>query len=161
MYKNIGKKIKGFSIFFVWVVIAASCFFAFYRLYSKGITNNNVIITVAVIVGGTLIGLFTSWFMYGFGVIAQNAERLDRIEEMNRNILENLDKKNFSVPAQKYDDREEIPLRDFRAPESKEEVFNLKLRSLKKDYEMSRITYDEYEERKEKLEKRYNVTGKD
>ncbi len=155
MYKNIGKKIKGFSIFFAWVMIAASCFFAFYRLYNNGVTNNNIIITVAIIVCGTLFGLFASWFMYGFGVIADKAEKLDKIEDLNRNILENLDKKNYSVPAQKIDDREEIPLRDFSTPESKEEILNSKLRKLKKDYEMSRITYDEYEARKEKIEQKY------
>lgn len=158
MYKNIGKKIKGFSIFFAWVVIAASCFGAFYYLFkSKEITTNGIIITVAIIVVGTLVGLFASWFMYGFGVIAQKAEKLDDIEDLNKNILESLDKINFSVPAQKYDDRKDIPLRDFSTPETKNEVLNSKLRRLKKDYEMSRITYDEYEERKEQLEQEYGV----
>ena len=58
-------------------------------------------------------------------------------------------------PVHPEHERDEIPLGEFKLPESREELFQSQLKKLKKDYEMSRITYDEYEEGKRILEEKY------
>lgn len=160
MYKNIGKKIKGFSIVFAWIIIAVSCLFGFYRLYTEEIDYKNIVITALIIIGGTLISVVISWFMYAFGVITEKAENSDKIlenlEEIRYNSQSGFKTENYSQSFESREDTEKsIPLESFKLPETRDELFESQLRKLKKDYEMSRITFDEYEEGKLRLEKKY------
>lgn len=161
MYKNVGRKIKGFSIVFAWMLIAISCFYAFYRLFMGTIDTKNIIISVAIVVAVSLVALVLSWFLYAFGVVAENAEKqndnletlISAVENLSEKI-EDFDRKPPIAPPPHHN-REEIPLDEFKLPESREELFQSQLKKLKKDYEMSRMTYDEYEEGKKILEKKY------
>lgn len=167
MYKNIGRKIKGFSIFFAWVTVAIACMFAFYRLFSNGkFDAENIMISAGIIVGGIFAGIILSWFMYAFGVIAEKSENInDEIENLSltvEDLANKMDKKPMpqrantnQVTREKMNDSENIPLESFRLPDTREELYASQLRKLKKDYEMSRITFDEYEEGKKRLEQKY------
>lgn len=160
MYKNVGRKIKGFSIVLAWAIIAACCFYAFYRLFSGTMDTENIIISVAVVIGGILAALVISWLLYAYGAIADNAEKQNENLETLILAIDDLSNKikNSERSAQNNSNTKpnnEIPLGEFKLPESREEMFSSQLRKLKKDYEMSRITYDEYEEGKRKLEEKY------
>lgn len=162
MYKNTGRKIKGFSIFFAWAFIAAACLFAFYRLFSGKMDAENIMISIGIIVGGSLIGLFASWFMYGFGVIVEKNEKMsDDLETVILTVDELSSKLDNPKPIKEFknnndkNSEEDIPLENFKLPDSREELFRSQMKKLKKDYEMSRITYDEYESGKRKLEQKY------
>lgn len=159
MYKNIGRKIKGFSIVFAWTVIALSCFYASYRLFSSEMNTENIIISVAIIIGGVLLGLIISWFLYAYGAIAENTEKQNENIETLILAVDDLSNKIKNLELNRKGDtksvNKDIPLNDFKLPESREEVFQSQLRKLKKDYEMSRITYDEYEDQKLLLEEKY------
>ncbi len=167
MYKNIGRKIKGFSIFLAWTIVALCCFYAFYRLFSGTIDTENIIISVAIVVGGSILALIISWFLYAYGAIAESAEKQNENLETLILAVDDLSKKveslelkpskpSVGAPSPYHQaEREEIPLGEFKLPESREELFQSQLRKLKKDYEMSRITYDEYEEGKHRLEEKY------
>ena len=160
MYKNVGRKIKGFSIVLAWAVIAACCFYAFYRLFSGTMDTDNIIISVAIVIGGILAAIIISWFIYAYGVIADNAEKQNEnletlilsVDDLSNKIKNPIHSVQNNATANQKD---EIPLEDFKLPESREEMFRSQFRKLKKDYEMSRITYDEYEEGKRKLEEKY------
>lgn len=163
MYKNIGRKIKGFSIFFAWALVAGACMFAFYRLFSNGkFDMQNIMISVGIILGGVFAGIILSWFMYAFGVIAEKAENInDEIQDMTL-IVEDLAQKLRQKPRISSapnnigaDAKGDIPLESFKLPDTREELYASQLRKLKKDYEMSRITFDEYEEGKKRLEQKY------
>lgn len=165
MYKNIGRKIKGFSIFFAWVVVAGACMFAFYRLFSNGKFDvTDIMISVGIIIGGVFAGTVLSWFMYAFGVIAEKSENInDEVENLSltvEDLANKFDKKPLPQrTAQKakenIGDSENIPLESFKLPDTREELYASQLRKLKKDYEMSRITFDEYEDGKKRLEQKY------
>ncbi|MBQ5590413.1 MAG: hypothetical protein IIU65_01890 [Clostridia bacterium] len=156
MYKNIGRKIKGFSIVLAWTLIAVSCFYAFYRLFNGTIDTKNIIISVAIVLVSSIVAMLLSWFIYAYGVLAENAEKSnDNLETLILQIDELSSKletreKPSSTPPKKATKQE-----DFSLPETKEELFASQLKKLKKDYEMSRITYDEYEEAKKLLEEKY------
>lgn len=156
MYKNIGRKIKGFSIVLAWTLIAVSCFYAFYRLFNGTIDTKNIIISVAIVLVSSIVAMLLSWFIYAYGVLAENAEKSnDNLETLILQIDELSSKletreKPSSTPPKKAKKPE-----DFSLPETKEELFASQLKKLKKDYEMSRITYDEYEEAKKLLEEKY------
>lgn len=162
MYKNIGRKIKGFAIGFAWTLVAVACFFAFYTVFkAEEITSEVVIPAVALILGGSVLALFISWFIYAYGVIVENTEKtrenfesvINEIYDINEK-LNKLSVKTVSQPAPN-NSNEDIPLENFKFPSSREELFQSQLKKLKRDYEMSRITYDEYEESKRKLEEKY------
>ena len=160
MYKNVGRKIKGFSIVLAWAIIAACCFYAFYRLFSGSMDTENIIISVAIVIGGALAALIISWFIYAYGVVTENAEKQNENLETLILAIDDLSNKiksaNNSTKINSTDNQnDEIPIGEFKLPESREEMFRSQLRKLKKDYEMSRITYDEYEEGKRKLEEKY------
>ena len=160
MYKNVGRKIKGFSIVLAWAIIAACCFYAFYRLFSGTMDTENITISVAMVIGGILAAIVVSWFLYAYGTIADNAEKQNEnletlilaIDDLS-NKIRSSEKETQNNPNIKSNN--EIPLGEFKLPESREEMFRSQLRKIKKDYEMSRITYDEYEEGKRKLEEKY------
>lgn len=158
MYKNIGKKIKGFAIALAWIIITASCLVGFYRLYTNEIAYKNIAITVLIIAVGTVTAIVVSWFIYAFGVIAEKAESAENsiknIEETVFDIKNRTDFNNYSQSCEP-EASNNIPLDSFKLPETRDELFESQLRKLKKDYEMSRITFDEYEEGKAKLEKKY------
>ena len=165
MYKNIGRKIKGFSIFFAWVIIAAACMFSFYRLFSNGkFDATDIIISVGIIIGGIFAGVVLSWFMYAFGVIAEKSENInDEIENLSltvEDLANKMDKKPMpqrinQITRENANESENIPLESFKLPDTREELYASQLRKLKKDYEMSRITFDEYEDGKKRLEQKY------
>ena len=157
MYKNIGRKIKGFSIFVAWLIVVACCFFAFYRLFSGTIDTKSIVISIAIIVLGSLFALVLSWFLYAFGEIAHNSAKQNENLETLILTLDDLSSKLNSETLKNKTNlkKEEIPLGEFKLPETREELFQSQLKKLKKDYEMSRITYDEYEEGKKLLEEKY------
>lgn len=159
MYKNIGKKIKGFSIALAWIVITVSCLIGFYRLYTEEIDYKNIMITVLIIATGTLAAVVLSWFIYAFGVIAEKAESTDNsLRNIEDTVFEIKNKISLGGYPQNPDQSSQgnnIPLKSFKLPETRDELFESQLRKLKKDYEMSRITFDEYEEGKAKLEEKY------
>ena len=164
MYKNTGRKIKGFSIFLAWAIIAVCAFFAFYRLFSGTIDTQNIIISVAIVVAGSLIAMIVSWFLYAYGAVTEASEKQNENLETLIIAIDDLSKKIEKLenkppmgppPVHLEHERDEIPLGEFKLPESREELFQSQLKKLKKDYEMSRITYDEYEEGKRILEEKY------
>jgi len=148
MYKNIGKKIKGLSYFLAWCLVALCSFYAFYRLFLNEIDLKNAVISGCIIIGGCIIAFFFSWLIYGFGELIENGQK--QIENLETLILLIDDLK-----KEKKSTKNEMPLDKFELPTNREELFNSQLKKLKKDYEMSRITYDEYEEGKKKLEQKY------
>ena len=163
MYKNIGRKIKGFSIFLAWTIIAVCCFYAFYRLFSGVIDTKNIIISASIVVLGSLIAMIISWFLYAYGAIAEAAQKQNEnietlilaVDDLSKEVKKIGKKQPNTTVAESSDKGEEIPLGDFKLPSSREELYQSQLKKLKKDYEMSRITYDEYEEGKRILEKKY------
>ncbi len=152
MYKNIGKKIKGFSYFLAWVIIAVSSFYAFYRVFLNGFSVENTIVSGCIILGGCILAIILSWFIYAFGEIAQKAQEQNENLETLILLVDDLQKK---VNAQQKSNKDEVPLFDFKTNTSKSDLYSARLKKLKIDYEMSRITYDEYEERKKKLQAEY------
>ena len=151
MYKNIGKKIKGFSYFLAWVIIAVSSFYAFYRVFLNGFSVENTIVSGCIILGGCILAIILSWFIYAFGEIAQKAQEQNENLETLILLVEDLPSK---IKAQS-NKKDEVPLFDFKTNTSKTDLYSARLKKLKIDYEMSRITYDEYEERKKKLQAEY------
>lgn len=151
MYKNIGKKIKGFSYFLAWVIIAVSSFYAFYRVFLNGFSVENTIVSGCIILGGCILAIILSWFIYAFGEIAQKAQEQNENLETLILLVEDLPSK---IKAQS-NKKDEVPLFDFKTNTSKTDLYSARLKKLKTDYEMSRITYDEYEERKKKLQAEY------
>lgn len=154
MYKNVGKKIKVLSIILAWAVVAISSFIGFYRFFLNEISTESIVISVAIIVGGCIIAVVLSWFLYAFGVITEaqetNAETFENLELAIEKLSKELKAKRVNS-----ENNSNIPLEDYKTPKTKEELLAVQLRRLKKDYEMSRITYDEYEEAKLKLEQKY------
>lgn len=156
MYKNVGKKIKIFAIVFAWIIIAVSSFFAFYRFFLNEFSTESIIISAGIIVGGCIIAVVLSWFLYAFGVITEANEATKESLENLEFAIENLTKELTSKRKNNATiSKDEIPLGDFKLPETREELFSSQLKKLKKDYEMSKITYDEYEKGKRKLEQKY------
>lgn len=163
MYKNVGRKIKGFSIFLAWLIVAAASMLAFYRLFENNSFDAvSIAISVGIIIAGIALAILLSWFIYGFGVIVQSAEKTSEEIESISYLLCNID----SIIAQKgaspkpnanaqNNQQENIPISTFKLPDTREELYASQLRKLKKDYEMSRITFDEYEQGKKLLEQKY------
>lgn len=164
MYKNVGRKIKGLSIFIAWAIVAACCLYGFYFLFSSKMEVRDIIITALIVVIGSLAGVFVSWFLYAFGVVAEKSEAANEnlenlllaIDEISSKLetkeikhVSPIDEPVPNVPSK------EIPLESFKLPETRDELFASQLKKLKKDYEMSRITYDEYEAGKKRLEQKY------
>lgn len=153
MYKNIGKKLKGFSYCFAWIIIAICSFYAFYRGFLNGFSIKNLLVGVAIVFDGCLVAIVLSWFVYAFGELVQKtAEQNENLEILIEKI-DDLPKKFNNQSTQKS--KSEVYLSEFKTNQSKTDVLNSQLRRLKNDYEMSRITYDEYEARKKKLEAEY------
>ena len=154
MYKNVGKKIKALSIIIAWIIVAISSFYGFYRFFLNDISTESIIISVAIIIGGCIVAIVLSWFLYAFGVIAEaqetNTETLENLELAIEKLSKELKAKRVSSA-----NNSNVPLDDYKTPKTKEELLAVQLKKLKKDYEMSRITYDEYEEAKLKLEQKY------
>lgn len=173
MYKNVGKKIKVLSIIFAWILIIAVCLGAFYFLFSNDYTNtNNILICAGVIVGGSLLSIIISWFIYAYGQIAHKVQSIDEklddvidaLQSLNYEIshsnLENAGTKvidDFFDKAEKSRETFEQDELDspFQFPQSRQELFDSQMKKLRKDYEMSKITYDEYDEGIKRLEKKY------
>ena len=154
MYKNVGKKIKVLSIILAWLIVAISSFFGFYRFFLNDISTESIAISVAIVIGGCIVAIVLSWFIYAFGVITEAQEiNTENIENLNI-AFESLAKE-LKANRKSNAPNNEFPLDDFKTPRTHNEILSSQLKKLKKDYEMSRITYDEYEERKKKLEAKY------
>ena len=106
MYKNIGKKIKGFSYFLAWVIIAVSSFYAFYRVFLNGFSVENTIVSGCIILGGCILAIILSWFIYAFGEIAQKAQEQNENLETLILLVEDLPSK---IKAQS-NKKDEVPL---------------------------------------------------
>lgn len=149
MYKNVGKKIKVLSIILAWTIVAIGSFLGFYRFFSNEISTESIVISIAIIAGSCIIAVVLSWFLYAFGVVTENSQiNAENLENLNI-IVETLSKE---LKAKRKSANNDIPLEDFKTPKTREELIATQLKKLKKDYEMSRITYDEYEQAKRKLE---------
>ncbi len=146
MYKNIGKKIKGLAYFLVWALIAICSFYAFYRFFQSEMNAKNIMISSCIIIGGCIVSCFFSWFIYALGELIESEQKQIEYLETLLILVEDI-KKDKNKPSKEEN--------SFDLPNSREELFNSQMKKLKKDYEMSRITYDEYEEGKRKLEQKY------
>lgn len=154
MYKNVGKKIKALSIILAWLIVAISSFFGFYRFFLNDVSSESIAISIAIIIGGCIVAIVLSWFLYAFGVITETQEiNTENIE--NLNIAFETLAKELKAKRKNNTTNNEIPLDDFNSPRTHNEILSSQLKKLKKDYEMSRITYDEYEECKKRLEAKY------
>ncbi len=79
MWRNCGRKIQITSI--IWLVVAAiASLVGAIELWSKNSSYFNTVgLGFLVLIGGALLGIISSWLMYGFGVIVEKAEH-DREE---------------------------------------------------------------------------------
>ena len=87
MFKNIGRKIKGLAIVLCWICIVASIIFGIIILVGagnlrisrqKGIT---ILSGIGVALGGSLISWVGSFFLYGFGQLVENSDKLSHSTE--------------------------------------------------------------------------------
>lgn len=86
MFKNVGKQIKGITIFLAVVEILASVCAAAYVAYMGYETGTDiarvVLAAVGILLGGILIAWLSNLLIYSYGQLVDSAERIARNTEI-------------------------------------------------------------------------------
>ena len=99
MFNNIGGQIKVIARVLFWLGILGSFGLAFYFLYVFGNAMNvfggDGSIAIVIFVAIAFIGVLTSWisttFLYGFGQLVENSDKLVELNKTNK------DDQNFEI----------------------------------------------------------------
>lgn len=86
MFKNVGKQIKGITIFLAVVEILASVCCAAYVAYMGYETGTDIarviLAAVGILLGGILIAWLSNLLIYSYGQLVDSAERIARNTEI-------------------------------------------------------------------------------
>ena len=86
MFRNVGKQIKGITIFLAVIEILASVCGAVYFAYAgiESGTDNAMVVPVAIgiVLGGVLVAWLSNLFLYSYGQLVDSTERIAKNTEI-------------------------------------------------------------------------------